>query len=136
MRHPIHSPIKIEMDTRPSPQLSRICDISLGGLSFLWSDPIDKATILRISIPVKEHVFELQGKVVHVEKEGHDDSFRIGIAFVQTTDAFIAKMAEETLEIIEYRKRISRESGFQITEEEAATRWIKKYADTFTKLHS
>ena len=52
--------------------------------------------------------------------------------FQDAASAFQAKLAEEVLEILAYQKKISSRLGYRISEEEAAKRWIKRYAAYFS----
>ena len=51
--------------------------------------------------------------------------------FTDFPSAFKARLAEEILRIHEFRNKLSRSIGSELTEEEAAVRWIAEYAKTF-----
>ena len=61
------------------------------------------------------------------------NQYRTGIMFLNSPDAFKAKLAEEVLHIIEYQKSVSRELGYELSEEAAARKWISRYAGKFVK---
>ena len=71
--------------------------------------------------------------MAYCEKYRDTGLFRTGAAFIDHMSAFHAKLAEETIEILLYRKKISEEAGRDVPEEEAAKEWIKKYAAFFPK---
>ena len=133
-RHPIHLPIRL----RPSPKsesfLSASRDISLGGLSFLWPKKLSKGTWLDITIPVKEKLFELHAKVVWCREDRRTARFSTGVSFADFPSAFKARLAEEVLQILEFRKTISRETGREVSEEEAASQWVRDHAPRFPAL--
>ena len=90
-----------------------------------------KGVPVKITIPVKEKQFRIRAKVVYSKKDGQTGFFVTGVSFMDYSSAFQAKLAEEMLEILEYRKKISRESGHEISEEEAAKKWIGKFSKFF-----
>ncbi len=106
-------------------------DLSLGGLNFAWPKKIAKGTILDITIPVKEKFFELRGRVVFSREDRKSAHFHTGISFTDFPSAFKARLAEEVLQILEFRKTISRELGHEISEEEAASKWVRDFAPSF-----
>ncbi len=59
-------------------------------------------------------------------------AYRTGVSFHDPCSALRAKLAEEALKILEYRKTLSKELGREVSEEEAAEKWIKEYAEQFS----
>ena len=132
-RHPVNVPIQLRIEKAPDAYVSESKDISLGGLSFVWPSRISKGSLLTISIPVKEKVFDVRARVAYSKSYKKSNQYRTGAAFIGSPDAFKAKLAEEVLQIIEYQKSISRELGYELSEEEAAKKWISSYAGKFSK---
>ncbi len=132
LRHPISVPLEVETEPRTPENTSRSIDLSQGGLCFLWGENLSKGSPIFITIPVKNKNFKIKARVAYTEKMNPSGFFRIGAAFVDYTSAFHAKLAEETIEILLYRKKISEERGQEISEEAAASEWIKKYAEGFS----
>ena len=130
-RHPVSVPIQLKMEKNGESYLSESKDISLGGLSFVWPSRLSKGSLLMLSIPVKEKVFDLRVRVAYCKGYKKSNQYRTGVSFLSSPDAFKAKLAEEVLQIIEYQKSISRELGYELPEEEAAKKWIGRYADKF-----
>lgn len=125
-RHPVHVPIRLETLNKPC----RSVDLSLGGMSFVWPDALTKSAPLKIDIPVKDKLFHLSGQVVHCR--AHTPSgYIVGVRFIDYPSAFKARLAEELLQIMEYRTQISRDLGRELTEEEAADRWVSVHAMDF-----
>ncbi len=135
-RHPIHAPLRLATERSPhTPEptsLTTECeDLSLGGLSFVWHEHLRKGERVRIWIGVKEKVFEVAGKVAYSVGTSRSGQYRSGIAFQDAPSAFRAKLAEEAIEILHYRKTLSKALGQEISEEEAAQRWVQEFAERF-----
>ena len=130
-RHPIHAPLKLRTKSAEEISIPESSDISLGGLSFFWSARLSKGNLITVSIPVKQKSFEIKGRVVYSIEDSKTGKYRTGISFIDPPSAFRAKLAEEALEILQYRRTLSQEKGEQISEEEAANRWIQKFAEGF-----
>ena len=129
-RHPINVPIRIHPHDR-SIIHSESLDISLGGLCFICDEKLRTHESISLTIPVKDRLFEINAKVVYARQDKSSGRFKVGICFSDTPNALKAKLAEESLEIIEYQKSMSKLLGRDVNEEEAAREWIKKYADKF-----
>ena len=132
-RHPVNVPIQLRMEKSIDSYLSESKDISLGGLSFVWPSKLAKGSFLTLSIPVKEKVFDLRVRVAYSKGYKKSNQYHTGVAFLNSPDAFKAKLAEEVLQIMEYQKSISRELGYELSEEEAAQRWIRNHAERFAR---
>jgi len=123
------------MSDRPVDFKSRTGDLSEGGLSFLLQEEVPEGTELDLTIPLEGHRFRMVGNVAYCRREASEDFFRIGIAFQNPDMAFRAKLAEEILRIEEFRKDLSKRLGKELTQEEAARRWIQKYAERFSAIY-
>ncbi len=130
-RHPISAPLKLRAANRKQDIQTETAEVSLGGLSFLWSSKLSRGSAVDLSIPIKDKLFEIKGRVTYSVGDEKSGKFRTGILFTDSPSAFRAKLAEEALEIIRYRKVISRELGKEISEEEAAKKWIQRFAKEF-----
>lgn len=131
-RHRIESPLKLRVDTHPAPVRAEVADISLGGLSFLWAKRLKRGHVISVTIPVKEKFFEIHGKVSYCKEDRKSGRYRMGIEFLDETSEFKAKLAEEALEILQFRKSLAKEVGHAVSEEEAARKWIQRYAEHFS----
>ena len=130
-RHPIQVPIRLRLASKNSAQVLESRDLSLGGLNFIWPKKLSRGTLLDITIPVKEKLFELRGKVVFSREDRRTARYSTGISFVDFPSAFKARLAEEVLQIMEFRKTLSHDLGHEVTEEEAASRWVRQHAPHF-----
>lgn len=130
-RHPIQAPLQLRISGHTEAKRSRTNDLSLGGLNFNWPKRLLRGTILDITIPVREKLFQLQGRVVFCKEDRKTAYYRTGVMFTDFPSAFKARLAEEVLQMMEFRKTLAKESGRTITEEEAATEWVRLHADKF-----
>ena len=134
-RHPISVPISLNSSDKKNEGRSHSLDVSLGGLSFVWPHRLSRGALVDVNITVKEKLFEIKSKVAYAKQDGETGQFRTGVCFTDYPSAFMARLAEEMLEIMEYRKNLRRELGREISEEDAAAEWIKRYADKFPGLN-
>lgn len=109
-----------------------ITNVSLGGLAFVSSKPLEILQRVRISIPVLQDDNHLVGNVVWCEKSGQ--AYEIGIEFEHSRDLFRMRMIEQICHIEHYRKEIERREGRKLSAQEAAKEWISKYAGDFPAL--
>ena len=130
-RHPIRVPLKLRVASAEKQLSSQTTDISLGGLNFSWPRKLSRGTLIDISIPVKEKFFQIRAKVVYSKEDRRSARFSTGVTFVDFPSSFKARLAEEVLEILEFRKSISRELGHEVSEEEAAKKWVSEFAPVF-----
>ncbi|MBI4358323.1 MAG: PilZ domain-containing protein [Candidatus Omnitrophica bacterium] len=110
-------------------------NISDNGLLFLSSEYFKLGTLLQLTLPVRDKVFTIEGRVVHSSQDRESSFFRTGIYFANPDSVFKVKMAEQLHQIDEYRKSLSRDEGRVITEEEAAHRWIDEHSRNFAEFY-
>ena len=130
-RHPIQVPIRLKPLEKSLSTVSRSVDLSLGGLNFIWPKKLSKGLLLDITIPVKEKLFEIRAKVAYSREDRKTARYSTGVTFVDFPSAFKARLAEEVLEILQFRKLISRDKGHEVSEEEAASQWVREHAARF-----
>lgn len=134
-RHPLQVPIQVRIAGDPIPVKSQTGDLSEGGLYFYWTRGLSKGTGVSVAIPVLTRVFEMTGEVAYSSPDLETRLYRTGVSFTQPTSAFRAKLAEEILRIRQFREKASEAAGRLISEEEAARKWIKKYAEKFSEIY-
>ncbi len=132
-RHRVPIPIRIKTKANGELMPSQSIDLSYGGLGFLWERPLDEGSIIFITVPVKDEVFDLRARVAYSERDDNRGLYHIGATFLDEITAFKARLAEQVLEIMRYRQHMSRTLRREVSEEEAATRWIERYARFFPK---
>ena len=133
LRHPINVPLLVSA-SKKAPQSPQCLNVSQGGLSFLSTEKLNKGLPVRITIPVKDKRFKIKAEVVYSRKDGRTGFFITGVCFADYSSAFQAKLAEEMLEILDFRKKLSAEMGHEISEEEAAQKWIGQFSKYFPKI--
>ena len=135
LRYPVRVPIRLRIGKDPVAIKTQSGDLSEGGLYFLWHTELPSGTPVQVTLPVESRLFELKGSVAYSAKEGATGLFRTGISFRGRVSAFRAKLAEEILRIQEFRERSSEKAGCSVSEEEAARKWIKQYAEKFSEIY-
>jgi len=133
LRHPSDIPIEItEIDTPSEVKRTKLQDVSLAGLSFICKESPNIGSLIHFRIPVVDPIFEVNGRVVWFKKI--KEGYHVGVEFLSINDAFRGRMVEQVCYIEEYRKKMSDERGEEVSSEEAAVDWIKKYAAEFPLL--
>ena len=132
-RHPIKVPIQLTRVENNTAVRSRAEDLSQGGLAFFWPEPFPEGTLLQLSIPVEKQLFKMNAHVTHSQKDASTGLFKTGVCFEDSISAFRAKLAEEIIQIRQYREKMSLLRGHQFSEEEAAKMWIDRNAEDFAK---
>jgi len=131
-RHPISVPVQYREVSTETKASSLSVDVSDGGLSFKTNKPIEKGTCLSVMIPVNDELFSMKGYVAYSTPMSNGSGFRTGISFLDTVSKFRAKLAEQMLQIQSYQKKLEEKLHQQISEEEAAQRWVEKHAARFS----
>lgn len=133
-RHSIKVPIQLT-NIDETAVTSKTEDLCQGGLSFYWPQSIPQGTSLMLSIPVEKQLFKMSAHVTYSNRDETSGLFKTGICFEEsTTNAFQTKLAQEILQIREYREKMSLLRGRPFSEEEAAELWVSRNADIFSKL--
>ena len=143
-RHAIELPIKYRVlgkskeATKPQPsedQTYKTKNISDSGLLFLSSEYFKMGTLLELTLPLRDKVFTLEGRVVHSSEDSATRLFRTGIYFASASSVFKVKLVDQIHQIDEYRRSLSIKEGRPVTEEEAAHQWIKEHSVEFADFY-
>jgi len=102
IRHPAEIPLEYKIAGNNHEHSDFTTNVSLGGLCFRASDPIDLGTIISLKFPSVNSDVTLTAKVVWCTKE--DDYVDIGVEFQNKTDALMAKTLEEICYIRKFEK--------------------------------
>lgn len=136
IRHPADVPIQVTLDwvedEDDEDADQTITNVSLGGLAFNSSKPLEVLQRVRISIPVLQQENHLVGNVVWCDKS--NSGYEIGVEFEHSRDAFRLRMIEQICHIEHYRKEVEQQEGRKLSSQEAAREWISKYAGDFPAL--
>ena len=125
-RHPIHVAIEYHEMESPDSKDAIAIDLSQAGIGFFSDKKFTKDSNLNFTIRVGYQLFEIEGKVAYCFS--HGDRYRVGVEFTKPSGVFQAKFIEQMGKLKEYQQKLSQELGREISEEEAARRWLDKYA--------
>ncbi|OGW89144.1 MAG: hypothetical protein A3E74_06210 [Omnitrophica bacterium RIFCSPHIGHO2_12_FULL_44_12] len=139
-RHKVELPIKYRLkgDGKKEKSSDHIAirrsitkDVTPEGLLLLSTEKFEPQTVLVLNIPTPGKEFLIDGRVVHVVQDPESGQYRTGIHFLNPDDAFKVKMAEQLLQILAFQKSLSLKESRQVSEEEAAQRWIVEHSESF-----
>lgn len=131
IRHPSDIPVEIQLANAVASNDGLTENVSIGGLAFTSQIPFEKGALIKLTIRLMKPIFEAKAKVIWCDGQG--GSFDIGVAFVETKDAFKIRMIEQICRIEHYRNEIQSREGRVLNGREAALEWINKYAESFEK---
>jgi hypothetical protein len=114
---------------------SKTINISIGGLLFTSTNPVNKGTLISLKMPFEDKVFKVMAKVVHCNKSLDTNLFNVGVSFYRLRDAFKVKLIEQLYLISEYRDLRSVQLGREVSLEEASREWIRRYSERFRRLY-
>lgn len=133
IRHPSDVPIRVTLDLVEDDsgdlEDQTLTNLSLGGLSFISTQRLKTGQKASVCIPVLKQDNCLAGTVVWCEKS--KSGYEIGVEFEGSKDIFRLRMIEQICHIEHYRKEVKLVEGRELSSEEAATEWIKRYAGDF-----
>jgi len=126
---PIQVSLDLVADDSADLEDKTLTNVSLGGLSFISKQPLKVGQNASVCIPILQQDNFLVGTVVWCEKS--NDGYEIGIEFEGSKDVFRLRMIEQICHIEHYRKEVNLVEGRELSSEQAAKEWIKRYADDF-----
>ncbi len=129
IRHPSRVPIQVDpRDDTPSGE-EHLRNVGEGGLCFASTLALDPGQPIRLTIPLfdRQHRIDAHVAWCRPSETGYD----VGVFFVSRQDRFCARMVEQMCYIEDYRQRVAREEGRQLSSEQAAHEWIERFADQF-----
>lgn len=129
IRHTADVPIEVRTVSATSPRPHTGRDVSEGGLSFRSDEALPVGSLIEIRIPTVDPPFVAQARVVWVRSEAGQHC--IGAEFLDAAAAFRVRMVEQICAIEQFRGRLREEEGRELTREEAAREWIRRYAGRF-----
>jgi hypothetical protein len=129
IRHPSDIPIDFQLGEVVNHSSDYLRNVSRGGLAFHSQVALDIDSIIQISIPLVEPVFEAVGRVTWCKPM--DGEYEVGVEFLEDDDIFRARMVEQICHIEHYKQEMLKCEGRKLSGEQAAAEWIKKYAPQF-----
>lgn len=136
VRHLINFPLKYKIVGAPGAESrSKTLNISRGGLLFTAKEPAKELSKVVMKIPFRNRVYTVKGRVARCKSDLNKKLYEIGVSFYSLSDAFKTRLIEQLYLIGEYRHLRSRQLGREVSAEEAAVEWIRKYSRNFSKLY-
>jgi hypothetical protein len=137
IRHPASVPIEIAVDrdaeeaAEAAASDANLTNISAGGLAFHLFDAVSLGSNLTISMPDIWPSYSARGTVVWCRES--NAGFEVGVQFLESNEAFKARMVAQFCQIEDYRRDIHHSEGRNLTSEQAAREWIVQYAGEFAE---
>lgn len=129
IRHPASMPIQFELDSDGESHREQLKDVSEGGMCFSASDALEPGSKISLMIRVRDRDLQVQGLVKWCHPSAKD--YVVGVSFDDSATFFAVRMVEQICYIEDYRKRIAKEEGRDLTGEQAAVEWIERFAADF-----
>lgn len=130
IRHPSDIPIEYQADDyNTGVSQEYLNNVSAGGLSFSSSREVVPGTLITVRISAVEPGFEAHAEVAWCERSG--DDFLVGVAFIEPEDLFRVRMVEQLCHIEQYKSDVLAREDRQLSGEQAAGEWIRKFAHRF-----
>ncbi len=132
IRHPSTIPLEVRIMDRPGPRSEYLNNVSVGGLSFRSQSRLETGIRISVRIPLLGEFVQVSGQVVWCHEQR--GAFEVGVAFLDKEEAFRTRMVEQICHIEQYKSQVWEREHRQITSEQAAEEWIKKFAASFPQL--
>ena len=130
IRHPVSIPIEVaDVGRHADDHDLEAYSLGQGGLAFRCECGLATGTRVRLRIPWVEPAFESEARVVWCHE--HASGAELGVEFLNTDDAFRARMVAQVCHIEDYRRGMREAEGRELSAEEAAHEWLAKYAARF-----
>lgn len=132
IRHPSDIPIQWRLGDLAAPGSEYLRNISEGGLAFISQHDIPVGALIDIHIPIRHPEVSIRGYVVWCKPYGVSE-FEVGVRFTDADTRFRMRMVEQVCHIEHFKKEIFEREGRELTGEQAAMEWIKRYAKDFPR---
>lgn len=129
IRHTAGVPIEVRAVPGSAPRTRESVNVSTGGLSFTTDEHLEIGSTIEVRIAEVDPPFEAHARVVWSSPEG--ERHCVGVQFLESSDAFRARMVEQVCSIDRYRREVEEREGRTLTTQQAAAEWIGKYAGRF-----
>ncbi len=130
IRHTADVPIEVATVPGETPAARQGMNVSFGGLAFSSGEYMEPGSTIRIRIPEVKPPFEARARVAWCSREA--DGYCVGAQFLDSGDAFRARMVQQVCSIEKYRCEIEQHDGRVLSSAEAAAEWIDRYAGRFS----
>jgi hypothetical protein len=129
IRHTVDVPLEISEVDGGGSHMEKSVNLGFGGLAFHSDSCPSVGDLLELRIPTVEPPFEARGRVAWCRSEG--DGYLVGVAFMDASDAFRARMVQQVCSIENYRQEVELLEGRSLSTPEAAAEWISRFAGRF-----
>ena len=129
IRHPSDIPIEFSAAAGEPVTRARAHDVSFQGLAFQADRYAAPGTVIDLRIPTVSPAFETRGVVVWCRRLR--ERFEVGVRFLESADAYKARMVEQICHIEQYKRDVLEREGRKLSGGAAAREWIEKYAAKF-----
>ncbi|MDJ0776933.1 MAG: PilZ domain-containing protein [Gammaproteobacteria bacterium] len=128
-------PIEITLDYRHTHYAAEdaVTNISAGGLCFVASDRLDPGETAQVRIPILARDNQIDGRVVWCNKTAR--GYEVGLEFDDPERVEHMQLIEYISQIESYRREAEQNDGLQLSTEQAAREWIRRYAGEFSALN-
>lgn len=140
IRHPVSLPLVYKVIKSIAGQAregmrSETKNVSIGGLSFPAKKPVKADSMVVISMPLEDKVFNIKAKVVRCDNNPETKLYDIAVNFFRLHEAFKVKMIEQIYLISEYRDLLILQTGKEVSLEEASRKWVRRFSKRFKRLY-
>ena len=132
IRHASSVPLHFHKEEHRHEPPQELTDISHGGLAFMSTVQHQPGDVIELSFPSLENHPIVEGEIVWSrETPGtHTKRYHEGLRFLSEADHFRARLVEQICYIEAYTEE-QKQSGREISPEEAAEEWARKFAASF-----
>ena len=132
LHHPACLPPRVREIPRPFAPRLAAAERTFGALRFELARPPRSGALVEVSITVCGDVQRFRGTVHWVRPLGR--RYEVALRLTDREHAYRARMIEQACQIEAYRQRESTRTGRALGLEQAAARWIERYARQFAEL--
>ncbi|OGB63290.1 MAG: hypothetical protein A2Y94_15170 [Caldithrix sp. RBG_13_44_9] len=129
IRHPLNIPIEYKIGNENFEFKDEVRNIGVGGICFCANSSITPETVLLIRIPSIDPEFSGLGRVIWCLEK--NDGIEVGVEFIDEHDAYRIRLIEQICYIKTYQADALKKEGRQLTDEQAALEWTRKFASKF-----
>jgi len=122
-RYSVYCPIEYKGDEERPRAYSVTLNISEIGALIAAKSFINISAHLLLRMVFKGEEFFIRSRAVRIEKGSEDDSYNVGVEFLEKPFFFVRKLYEELESIMIYQRQYSKEMGVDMSLAEASVKW-------------
>ena len=132
IRHPTDIPLQWTHGNLVVHDTEYLRNISQSGLAFVSHSQIPVGVFIDIQIPIRNPEVEIRGVVMWCHGNANG-TYDVGVQFEDPESHFHMRMVEQVCHIEHYKKEVLETEGRELTGEQAALEWIRRYAADFPR---